>query len=499
MANSRSPRHADEPVLAAVAAAADSLRAQVHAARVAVAVSGGRDSIALLDALCAAGLRPVAALTVDHGLSPHARAWAACAAAHAQRLQVPHYVRSVAVRDADARGIEEAARIARYDALEALCAQCGANVLALAHHQDDLAETVMLQALRGSGPAGLAAMPVLHRGQGGWRWRPLLALPRSEVARYVMRRALPFVHDASNDDTRFARNALRLRVMPAIEQHFPGYRRTLARVASLAAQASAVLDEIARADLSAVAEPHPVLGGTLRWSRWLALSPPRRAQVLRLWLAGFGLRAPAFARLAELQRQLEAAAPSAAVRLRHQHVHVRRWRDWIVVDAHADTGSDTGADADAATEVGKVPGTGLGPACDVGIAGAARAAAGVDTAHTIAWRGEHRIELPALSGVLHIEPELATDRAGLAHERLLASRLVLRLRRGGERIRLAPQAPSRTLKNVFQERGVPAWQRARLPVAYLDEQLLWVAGIGFDARAASVDGRRYGLRWEAID
>lgn len=463
MANSRSTHRADEPLLAAVIAAATTLGAVVREPRVAVAVSGGRDSVALLDALCAAGVRPVAVLTIEHGLSPQAPAWSECAAAHAQRLRLPHHVRSVLLRDARARGVEEAARTARYEALEALCIQAGANVLALAHHLDDVAETVLLQALRGSGPAGLAAMPALRLRQVWW-WRPLLAVSRRDIDRYVVQRSLRFVHDASNDDPRFARNALRHEVLPSVERHFPSYRRTLARVASLAAQADAALDELAEVDLASVAEQHDTHGQTLRWGRWRTLSEPRRARVLRRWLASAGLRAPSQARLADMQRQLAHAAPDAAVELRHLHARVRRWRDWIVLD------SDVRPNPTRPMPAG-----------------------------TIRWRGERSIELPALGGVLHIEPQAAAHHPGLAHDRLSGGALVMRLRRGGERIRLARDGPSRTLKNVFQEQGVPTWQRARLPIAYLDEQLLWVAGIGFDARATCRDGRRYGLRWEAID
>ena len=463
MASSRKTRRrADEPLREALSRQLGALHAVVPEARIAVAVSGGSDSVALLDALHAAGARPVAGLTIHHGLSPDADAWVDCAAAHARRLNVAHLSAPAGPIEARARGVEEAARIARYAALDALCARCGADVLALGHHLDDMAETVLLQALRGSGPAGLAAMPVLQRQPPVWRWRPLLDLPRAELDAYVARHALRAMHDPSNDDIRFARNALRHRVLPVIGQHFPAYRRTLARLAGLAAQAESMLDEVAHADLQAVAETHAALGQTRRRRRWLALSAPRRARVLRLWLARAGLRAPSQARLAEMQRQLERAAPDAAVMLTHQHRHVRRWRDWIVLDADAP------------------------------------AASAQDGAAPVAWDGQPRVELPALYGVLVVEPELREGAWGVAHEPLAAGLVALRPRRGRERIRLSPDGPARTLKNVFQERGVPAWRRARLPIALQGERLLWVAEVGFDARVAVREGRRYGLRWEPI-
>lgn len=480
MGSTRKPRCRadDEPLAAALRAALTALRETTPRPRIAVAVSGGRDSVALLDALCAAGVQPVAALTIHHGLSPDADRWVACAADHARRLGVPHAVHRAAPGSTLTRGVEEAARLVRYDALDALCARHGADVLALAHHLDDMAETVLLQALRGSGPAGLAAMPALQRfaHAAAWRWRPLLEVPRAAIEAYVAQRALAWCHDASNDDTRFARNALRHRVLPAIAQHFPAYRRTLSRLARLAAQAEAMLDEVAQADLAAVSETHPALGEALRRGRWLALTAPRRARVLRLWLARAGLRAPSHARLEEMQRQLERAAPDAAVLLTHQARHVRRWRDWIVLDR-----------SPGARVPGSLPAamTDAGPCGDGPII-------------RIDWRGQPRIELPMLHGALLIDPETRTGAFGVAHEALAAGAMTLRARRGRERIRLSLEGPGRTLKNVFQERGVPAWQRARLPIAHLGERLLWVADVGFDARAAVREGARYSLRWEPL-
>ena len=479
MASSRKRlRRAEDVLRDALAASLRSLRDLVGTPRIAVAVSGGADSVALLHALVAAGVQPAGALTVHHGLSPDADAWVECVAGHAASLGVPHLVERIEPVVARGRGIEEAARTARYDALDALAARCGADVLALAHHADDMAETVLLQALRGAGPAGLAAMPTLQRTPVGWRWRPLLEVPRAELAAYVARHGLRAMHDASNDDVRFARNALRHRVMPAIGQHFPAYRRTLARLARLAAQAESMLDEVAHADLAAVMEPRAALGEPLRRSRWLALSAPRRARVLRLWLAQAGLRAPSYARLAEMQRQLERAAPDAAVLLTHQHRHVRRWRDWIVLDA-----------AQPIVPLDRQPGR--DPSAPPEVAGIESSAAA-----RIEWSGQSSVEVPALHGVLHIEAQTHQGAWGVPHDALAAGRVWLRPRRGRERLRLTPDGPGRTLKNLFQERGVPAWQRAGLPVALLDDQVLWVAGIGFDARAAVRDGVRYELRWE---
>ena len=481
MASSRKPRPKDvDRLTQALVAAVAALRLARPRPRVAVAVSGGADSVALLDALATLAAQGRAdalagVLTVHHGLSEQADAWLECARDHASRLGLPHESEHVRLDPGDPRGLEAAARDARYAALARLCEACGADVVATAHHLDDVAETVLLQALRGAGLAGVAAMPMLRplmpppaivqADSPVLLWRPLLEVPRSLLRARVDRLRLAHHEDPSNADTRFARNALRADVLPAIERHFPAYRGTLARLARHAAQAEALLAEAAAIDLERVAERHPALGDALRLSRWLALPAPRRGRVLRAWLARAGLRSPSVARLAEMQRQLERAVPDAAVMLTHQQRHVRRWRDWIVLDAPAAQPSPSATEPVTA----------------------------------IRWAGQSRIELPQFAGAILVEPEERADAPGIAQARLASGPLVLRPRRGRERIALAPGAVSRTLKNVFQERGVPSWQRPRLPIAFLGERLLWVAGIGFDARAADLQGPRLRLRWEAAD
>ena len=443
---------------------------------IAVAVSGGRDSIALLHALATRG-RAHIALSIDHRLHDESGAWVDCARNCAATLGVTLQAERVEVTGVERRGLEEAARVARYACLAQLCRESGANVLALAHHLDDVAETVLLQALRGSGLAGIAAMPALAADAsetatdlsppaGGvpvklWRWRPLLEVPRGAIDCYVAAHGLEYADDPSNSDARYVRNALRLQVLPAIARHFPAYRQTLARLAGHAAEAATLLADVARSDLEAAAETDPVLGDTIRLSRWLELPPARQAQVLRAWLARHGLRAPSQARLQEMQRQLGRAAPDAALLLTHEGRHVRRYRDWIVVEAPS---------AATATEsVAEV---------------------------TINWQGETIIEVPELGGRLLVEAEQGEGAWGVARATLAATALVLRARRGRERLQLNQDGPSRSLKNVFQEHGVPNWQRARLPLAYLGDRLLWVAGIGFDTRMARRSGERLGLRWE---
>ncbi len=203
-----------------------------------VALSGGPDSVALLDALVQIGRRQrflVAAAHLDHGLRPESGADAAFCRRLCQRLEVPLEVGAADVRGRAARdraGMEDAAREERYAFLRRVAEQGGAVAVAVAHTQDDQAETFLLRLLRGSGSAGLGAM----RARAGQVIRPLLGVTRFEVIEHLRRRGLEWREDATNGDLRFVRNRVRHELLPYLERHFnPRIRETLARTAALLA------------------------------------------------------------------------------------------------------------------------------------------------------------------------------------------------------------------------------------------------------------------------
>lgn len=251
---------------------------------VAVATSGGRDSTALLHATVhqarALGLE-VVALHVHHGLMPEADAWLEHVRRQARRLGAGFA--SERLQGGPARGdsVEAWARRERYLALARLARGAGCNLVLLAQHRRDQAETFLIQALRGGGAAGLAAMPPLaHRDGITWA-RPWLGCSREAIDAYLRRHRLSFVEDASNADLRFARARLRA-LWPALHAAFPDAETTLARAAERAAADAAVVAEAAESDLrSLLAE-----GNALPVKAWSALSEARRASVLRLWLNG---------------------------------------------------------------------------------------------------------------------------------------------------------------------------------------------------------------------
>ncbi len=441
-------RAIDAALAAAHADRARPARAREAGLAVAVGLSGGRDSIVLLDALGAAAAThrlSLSAVHVHHGLSRHADAWAEfCAAACAAR-GVPLAVHRVRVDRADGSGTEAAARAARYAVFDAVAADC----VALAHHADDQAETLLLQLLRGAGPHGLSAMPVMRALNARVTLlRPLLALPATTLAAYAEARALEWIDDDSNADTSLRRNFLRREIAPRLAAAFPGYPATLARAAFLQADAASLLDELAAVD----ARDGAAAGDALDRRAFAALAaraPERARNALRWFLRRHGLRAPSAARLDAMLRQLADAAPDARIRLVHDGAEIGIHRNRILVHGAA-----------------------IAP-------------------FTAAWQGEPALDLP--HGTLEFA---AVTGKGLAVSAVGRAPVVVRPRAGGERIRIAADRPRQTLKRLLQAASVPEWQRDALPLVWCGDVLAAVPGIGVDAAFAAAPGERgVDVRW----
>ena len=318
----------DPALLEAVDAA---LAARPPGAPIGVALSAGADSAMLALHAAHAARRLGARLHcfhIHHGLQAEADDWLLQAHRLAGLLEADCHSRRVAV-DVDRRGMEAAARDARYAALAELAARAGVGAMLLAHHQDDQAETVLLRLLRGTGPLGLAAMrPVTERGGLVWI-RPWLDQPRSAILdcarRFEALSGWRPVSDPSNADDRYARGALRAGLAPVLDARWPAWRRTLARHAGQARDLSDWADDTARADWAGL-DPAPD-GRAFSLAAWRALPAPRQAPVLRHWLRTLGLRMPTEARLRDWLRSLRevhALGHDRDLRLRHEDV-------WIVV------------------------------------------------------------------------------------------------------------------------------------------------------------------------
>lgn len=440
-------------------------------ARIAVAYSGGLDSSVLLDAAVRmVGADRLVAFHVHHGLSTNADAWLAHCDATARAYGVSFDARRVDVALDDAAGVEAAARDARYRALDAMCAAHGVQVLWLAQHADDQAETVLLQLLRGAGLAGLAAMaPVREVAGGVTRVRPLLGLLRAQLERYAHACDLRWIEDESNADTRYARNALRHDVMPALSAHFPGFREALARTAAHAASAQGLLDELARGDLLAA---RASAADALSHGAVVALDDARALNLLRYWMRTLGLPAASTARLADALRQLRETAREGeghALRVDHAGRALRCYRGEVFWDALAPAA------------VAQTPGEGV-----------------QRELMQLIWRGEEIWRLPQWRGTYVFAVADESDPDAVPESVLRRAPLVARAREGGERLRDEAANLSRTLKNLFQSRGVPAWERD-VPLLYSGETLLFVPRIGVNRSVLGEQDMTRPQPWRRIE
>jgi tRNA(Ile)-lysidine synthase len=420
-------------------------------ARLCVALSGGVDSVVLLHLL--ARLQPelgfqLSAAHVHHGLSPNAGDWQAACAEHCERLGLPFAAFRVAVARDHPQGLEAAARLARYAALDAQAA----DWLVLGHHQDDQAETLIFRLLRGTGLAGAGAMRAVERpARGLARLRPLLGCRRREIEAWARREGLSWVEDESNADRRYTRNRLRRDLLPAMEEEFPGAVPALARAAGHFQEGAALLDELAALDEAGCG------GGPWSLAAFTGLSEPRRRNLVRWAIRRTGGLAPESARLAEALRQLGAAGPAASVHLAlgGMTLCAHRGQVWL--------------EAEAGAPLSVVP---LSFAAEDGL-------------RAVPW-GRGRVVL---------EPSFGQ---GLAMDRLAGADCELSPRWPGLRLRLAADRPHRSFKNLCQEAGLPAWWRERLPVLRAGGAPAWIGGIGEAVEFACPAGEPgVVLRWKA--
>lgn len=404
-----------------------------------VGLSGGMDSVVLLHLLSQLASRHgwrLSALHVHHGISPNADDWADFCAALCACQAIPLHIERVDISPLRQHGIEAAARKLRHAAF----ARQSADLIALAHHADDQAETLLLQLLRGAGVKGVAAMPLFKPASATMcaTVRPLLDIVRADLLAYAHQHKLTWIEDESNADASYPRNFLRHQVLPLLEQRFPAYRQTLARSAGHFAEASALLDELAAEDASA---------DELTVSSLRARSQPRAKNLLRHYLHSHGAPMPQSAQLDDMLRQLIEAQPNAAVCVAFgDGWQVRRYREQVCVLR------DLGA---------------------------------FDPALVLPWQGESQLEWPPLARKIYFRSMLGQ---GISLEKLRTARVTLRLRQGGESLRPHSRAATRTLKNLMQQHQVPPWQRERLPLLYCGEQLVSVIGVAVAAEWQAEEG-----------
>ncbi|HET9642647.1 MAG TPA: tRNA lysidine(34) synthetase TilS [Burkholderiaceae bacterium] len=427
---------------------------------VGVACSGGRDSMALLHVTLeqakALGLR-VVALHVHHGLQPQADEWLRhveqlCSQWKAEGRPVEFRAHRLQGSPTGGESVEAWARRGRYEALGAMAREAGACLVLLAHHRRDQAETFVLQALRGGGAAGLSAMPRLVVRDGIAWGRPWLELPRNAIEAYMELHGLRHVDDPSNEAERHARNRLRVQVWPGLIRGFPDAEVALGMAAERAQEEARCLQELAALDLSGMVD-----GEALDLRAWASLSSARRANALRAWYRGRSGRGAPQTLIARLLEELTSAnGPS------HWPAdggELRCYRDRL--EWHAGAPRIRSVHEDSAQSF----------CCsEPGIYRLSR------------WEGALQVDVVSEGGVARRWLERGGE---------------LRARVGGERFQRHPKGIPRSLKKEYQAAGIAAWQRDG-PLLYCDGQLVFVPGLGIDARAvAPRDEPQFGLRWRS--
>jgi tRNA(Ile)-lysidine synthase len=400
-----------------------------------VAYSGGVDSHVLLH-LCAELRKQyffqLRAVYVDHGLSVHAPAWGAHCATVCHDLRIEFIQKKIAAAPAVGESPEEAARQCRYTALAELLTP--AAILLTAHQQDDQAETLLVQLLRGAGPKGLAAMPSLKVFAQGFQGRPLLAVSRAALTKYALANRLQWVEDESNRDIHFTRNFLRHEILPVLQQRWPTVTKTLARVAIHCAEAQMLLDNVTSQDLARCRTDKK---NTLAIQALLLLDAIRQRQVLRMWLAELKFPALATVKLQQIQQDFLHASPDKLPHMRWGGVELRRYQHELYA-------------------LRPFPPSGITP--------------------VMAWDFQGPLLLPAIGSLQAV----LTQGSGL---RLAIKEVTVGFRQGGERCYL--RGSHSTLKKLLQEWGIPPWLRKRLPLIYFQETLVAVVGFFLDTRYAA--------------
>jgi tRNA(Ile)-lysidine synthase len=408
-------------------------------------LSGGLDSCALLQLLVELGRRdelpPLAAIHIDHQLHPESSHWAAHCADLCERLGVPLECRQVVVEDTG-EGPEAAARVARYGVFESILGP--GELLLLAHHLDDQVETFFLRLMRGAGTRGLTGMPESRPLGAGALLRPLLSVPRSELEAYATDRQLAWIEDSSNSDLAMDRNFLRQRVLPLLEERWPGYRLSVERSVEALTDAERVLGEMDRGRLTGARRE--AFGEPLLDLETLApVSEQELARLLRRWLEVEGVTAPRQSRLVEFSRQSLTAQEDSQPLLAGPGFCLRRYLGNIHLGA--------GEPQLLPESLELVPG------------------------QSIALGGVGQLEMVAAEEGLRL-PESGSWQ--------------LRFRRGGERCRPRGRARSQSLKKLLQESRVPPWVREHLPLVYEGDRLAAVADLWVceEIRQPSIEGIR---------
>ncbi len=440
-------------------------------AKLAVAFSGGLDSSVLLHAtVLAHGAKNVVALHVHHGIQKQATQWQQHCEQVAKKLGCHFDTKNIQLPNTS--NVEAQARTYRYQALREMCEAHQVEDLLVAHHQDDQAETVLIQLMRGSGVAGLSGMPVSKQAKlkkskntaskniqsiNLHIWRPFIDLRRSDLEIYAKENQLTWIEDPSNQDESYRRNAIRKILLPQLEKVQPGAIPNLARSARHLAEAQDLLNQLADIDLGLI-DLQAGLSKT-NLMRLYKTSQSRAKNALRRWLGKQGLVHPSEDRLVSWFTELQQVRVDACLHWEHDGVLIRLWRGHLSVEQ-------------SKRDPNKKP------------------------------KSQQKNELDNQSGEWVFKNLAANSKKiGIAKDRFneaKAKGLINTMpRQGGEKFKVQLNRPRKSLKNLYQEADIPPWQRD-VPLFYIGDELVAVAGIGISADWQAIQGPRVGLEWKSF-
>jgi tRNA(Ile)-lysidine synthase len=398
-----------------------------------IAYSGGLDSHVLLHAMATLHEQnqdiPMQVVHVHHGLSPNADLWEKHCVTACEHLSLPYKVFRIDAKPLKGMSKEAFAREERYEIFKDILKQN--EGLLLAHHQDDQAETVMLQLLRGAGPKGLSAMPELKPLGKGYLLRPLLPFTRDQLKKYAVHYGLKWIDDESNFDVSFDRNFIRHEVLPFVKKRWPSVNKLLSRVALNCQAYVAICDDALYQELSQIlSDDHK----TLSLAKLRALSENKRNQLIRYWLLTRHLPLPSRQKLDEFNKVFLTAKEDKRPYLKWREVEVRRFRDKLYFE---------------------------------------RPLLQHDPTQIIPWDilENPKLILPNELGIL----EASKSKKG-GFKLPPHGHGSIRFRQGGERCKPLGRKETHLLKKLWQEWGIPPWLRDRIPLLYFEETLASVVG-----------------------
>lgn len=429
-------------------------------APIAIAYSGGLDSSVLLHLAHRFAVEKgfsLFAFHVHHGLNPHADEWLVHCENECRRLGISFNSRRVKIDRENGEGIEAEARAKRYRALGEMCREHDIPLLLTAHHEDDQVETVLLQLMRGAGVAGLSGMeasghsPELLGDEKLILGRPLLSVSRKELAAWLSEKGVSHIDDDSNEDVTYTRNAIRHRLVPVLDVLFPGFQKRLFRTAQHAGSAQRLLEELAKKDFESCASKK----NSLNLECMRSLDQDRIDNLLRYWLAINGVRMPSTAWLLQAKQQLMDAREDAQIDLILDGYTIRRYRQ------------------------------------DISLGKTVESTCNQPHPLEIQWHGENTFRLHQWHGTFHFEE----SETGFDIDWLQRRKLRIEPYCGSARLKLTDR-PTKTLKALCQERGIPSWERQFLPLVFFEDDLVYVAGIGISASCLKKNGKCVQIRWE---